>query len=68
MIFKSFQILAALLSKFSELVGLWLGEKDFLRVCGMCLSHNWCNLFAYCVLYGTWVPNVSVDYMFCTTN
>ena len=65
---SSFQILAALLPKCSQLVGLWLGEKDFLRVCGMCLSHNWYNLFAYCVPYGTWVPNGCVDYIMCTTN
>ena len=34
----------------------------------MCLSHNWYNLFAYCVLYDTWVPNGFVDYIICTTN
>ena len=46
---SSSQILADLLSKCykEQLVGLWLGEKDFLRVCGMCLSHVWYNLFGY---------------------
>ena len=34
----------------------------------MCLSHNWYNLFVYCVFYGTWVPNVCVDYIIFTTN
>ena len=34
----------------------------------MCLSHNWYNLFAYCVLYGTWVPNGCLDYIICATN
>ena len=42
--------------------------KDFLRVLGMCLSHNWYNLFAYCILYGTWVLNGCVDHIICTTN
>ena len=27
-----------------------LRQKDFLRVCGMCLSHVWYNLFGYCLL------------------
>ena len=66
---SSFQILAALLSKCSQLVGLWLGVKRFFTsACGLCLSHNWYKLFAYRVLYGTWVPNGCVDYILCTTN
>ena len=43
-------------------------KKVFLRVCGMCLSHNWYNLFGYCVLYGTWILDGFVDYIICTTN
>ena len=69
MLFKSsFQILAALLSKcyIEQFYGLVL--KGFLRVCGMCLSHNWYNLFGYCVLYGSWVLVGCVDYIICTTN
>ena len=42
--------------------------KIFLPVCGMCLSHNWYNLFAYCILYGTWILDGCDDYIICTTN
>ena len=34
----------------------------------MCLSHNWYNLFGYCVLYGTWVLVGCVDYIIYTTH
>ena len=34
----------------------------------MCLSHNWYNLFGYCVLYGTWILDGCVDCIICTTN
>ena len=34
----------------------------------MCLSHNWYNLFGYCVLYGTWILVGCVDYIICNTN
>ena len=68
MLFKSsFQILLSKCYR-EQLVGLWLGVKYFLRVWGMCLSHDWCNLFGYCVLYGTWVLVRCVDYIICTTN
>ena len=33
----------------------------------MCLSDNWYNFFAYCVLYGTWILVGCVDYNICTT-
>ena len=57
---SSFQILSELLSKCyrEQLVGLWLGVKSFLRVCDMCLSLNWYNLFGYCVLYSTRVQKM----------
>ena len=45
-----------------------LGQKGFLRVCGMCLSHVWYFLFAYCVLNGNWVLHGCDDYIICTTN
>ena len=34
---SSFQILAALLSKYSQLVGLWLGVKRFFYECVACV-------------------------------
>ena len=34
----------------------------------MCLSHNWYNLYGYCILYGTWVLVGCVDNIICPTN
>ena len=71
MIFKSsLQILAAFLSKYytEQLVGLWLGVKRLFESVWHVLSHNWYNLFGYCVLYGTWVLVGCVDYIIFTTN
>ena len=65
---SSFQVLAALLSTCYRKQFYGFVRKDFLRVCGMCLSHNWYNLFGFCILYGTWVLVGCVDYIICTTN
>ena len=53
-----------------QLVGKWrqLGVKDFLRVCGMRLSHFCYYLFLYCVLYGACVLDGCDDYIICTTD
>ena len=34
----------------------------------MYLSHNWYNLFGYCVLYGFWILDGCVDCIICATN
>ena len=65
---SSFQIVAALLSMCYREQFYGLVQKVFLRVCGMCLCHHWCNLFGYCLLYGTWVLVGCVDYIICTTS
>ena len=76
MLFKlCFQILAEFLSKNNlldkddllENDNGWV-QNDFLRVCGMCVSHNWYNLCGYCILYGTWILDGGVDYIICTAN
>ena len=41
-------------------------EKNFSRVCGMCLSHVWCYVFDYCILYGNWVPDGYDDFIIGT--
>ena len=46
----------------------FLRWKDFLPVCGMCLSDVWHYLFGSCVLYGAWVLDGWDDYIICTTN
>ena len=67
MIFNSsYQILAALLSKSSQLVGVWLGVKRFSTSVWHVFVSQPVQSIAYCVLYGTWVPNGCVDYIVCT--
>ena len=70
-----FQILAELLSKsyqdhrttWWKLTMAW-SKKDFLRVCGTCLSHVWYNLLGDCVHHGNWFLDGCGDYIICTTN
>ena len=76
MLYKnSFQILAELISNCYQHQRMACGKmtttcckRFFLRVCDMCLSHFRYYLFLYCVLYGTWIPDGGVDFIFCTTN
>ena len=74
LLFKlSFQILAELFSNCYQLPYCWImtmacEKKDFLRVCGFCLSHVWYYLFEYCVLFGTWAHGGCDDHIICTNN